>query len=187
MALELEPEGGERRVYTDERVPGIEIHNDGGPLFVIIDTQTGQPVDEFTAHEVIGRTRQGGTQHTGQVSEQFAQRRAQAYFDRMAEGEMGAELGAREEPEPESEPVPIKTNRLQWQPKPQPPPHPRGKLGDPLRGMTQMTAADVDEIIARAKSEPDPARARALRQQALSMMQQMESLPQRIVRVLLDA
>jgi hypothetical protein len=44
-----------------------------------------------------------------------------------------------------------------------------------LHGMTQMTGKDVDAIIAQARQEPDPAKANALRQQALSMMSQEES------------
>jgi acyl-CoA reductase-like NAD-dependent aldehyde dehydrogenase len=43
---------------------------------------------------------------------------------------------------------------------------------NPLVGMQQMTAADVDKIISAARAERDPARASALRQQALSMMAQ---------------
>ena len=187
MADQLEPEGGPRRVYTDERLPGIEIHNDGGAVFQVIDMQAGEQVDEFKAVERVG---------VYITSEPFAQRRAQEYFDRMAEGEVGSELQARDEPAPAKPATrqlePKTFNRLQWQPTIQQGQqglgvHPtKGKLGDPLSGMTQMTRSDVDRVMAMAAAERDPAKALSLRRQALSMMQQEESVAQRVVRVLLS-
>ncbi len=178
MASQLGPDGGERRVYTDERMPGIEIHNDGGPMFMVVDVQSGNPIDEFKARERIG---------VDAVSEPFAQRRAREYFDRMAEAEGAEVAGAGGEPEGAAqagaEPQPV--NRLQWKAKAQPPLHPKGRLG-PARLGNVMVPADVDAIIARIRSERDPQAAAALKRQALSMMAQEESVAQRVVRLLLE-
>lgn len=73
-------------------------------------------------------------------------------------------------------------------------PKPQSRLamgGDPLAGMRQMTGGDVDTVVSGARGEQDPARAKALRQQALSMMAQEskrrgESLAQCWLRHLLS-
>lgn len=49
-----------------------------------------------------------------------------------------------------------------------------------------MTPGNVDAIIARARAERDPAKADALKRQAMSMMAQEESVAQRLVRMLLE-
>lgn len=185
MASQFEPHGPEQRVYTDERMPGLEIHNDGGFTFVVISNE-GAVVDEFTARERIGEDA---------TSEPFAQRRAQEYFNRMAEqeaevvgggGEEEGAMGAHDDmTEPEMEQG---WSRLNWQSKQAapPPPHPKGKLG-PMRDVgDMMTPGNVDAIIARARAERDPAKADALKRQAMSMMAQEESVAQRLVRMLLE-
>jgi len=53
---------------------------------------------------------------------------------------------------------------------PRPKTEPKGV--NPLAGMRQMTGADVDSVISGARGEQDPAKAKSLRQQALSMMAQ---------------
>lgn len=182
MAAQFEPAGPENRVYTDKRMPGLEIHNDGGFTFTVVSRE-GEIVDEFTARERIGMDA---------TSEQFAQRRAQEYFNRMAEqeaevvggggGEEGAMGAHNDMTEPEMEQG---WSRLNWQSKPQPPPHPKGKLG-PMHLGNMMTPGDVDAIIARVRSERDPAKADALKRQAMSMMAQEESVAHRLVRILLE-
>lgn len=62
-----------KRVYTDERFPGVEVVNFGGTTFS--GTKDGQPVHEFVAYETDKEV----------VSEAFAQRRATDYFNRLAE------------------------------------------------------------------------------------------------------
>lgn len=53
---------------------------------------------------------------------------------------------------------------------PRPKTEPKGV--NPLAGMREMTPGDVDAVISGARGEQDPAKAKALRQQALSMMAQ---------------
>jgi hypothetical protein len=53
---------------------------------------------------------------------------------------------------------------------PRPKTEPKGV--NPLAGMREMTPGDVDTVISGARGEQDPAKAKALRQQALSMMAQ---------------
>jgi len=114
----------------------------------------------------------------------FAQRRAQEYFNRMMEQE--AEVGVGDAPGEMEQ----GGSRLNWQPRAQPraqsPPHPKGRLGPMQDVGNLMVPADVDAIIARARSERDPAKASALKRQAMSMMAQEESVAQRVVRILLE-
>lgn len=146
------------REFTDERFENLVITNDGSTLFQVQELNPGgmfEPVDEFRAVEVQGQDT---------VSEQFAQRRAQIYFDRMAvSGEPGAEGGVATAPSAPAQP----RSRLDWQPKPV---KPRGV--NPLAGMREMTPQDVETVMAGARAEQDPAKSRSLRQQALSMMAQ---------------
>lgn len=151
------------REFTDERFENLVVTNDGSPRFVVHElSPRGQyePIDEFTAVEVSGR--EG-------VSEMFARRRAALYFATLAKG------GPRPEAEPEegggvatASAVPPSRLKL-GAPKAKPP---VSKGVDPLAGMRQMTPGDVDTVISGARGERDPAKAKALRQQALSMMAQ---------------
>lgn len=97
------------------------------------------------------------------------------------------EAEAQGEPPEEAGPVPV--NRLKMGGPPKIKPQPKGV--DPLAGMRQMTPGDVDTMISTARGEQDPAKAKSLRQQALSMMAQEskrrgESRAQCLVRHLLS-
>lgn len=186
-----QPGDGGRR-YTDERFPNLEVRNDGGFVFLVLED--GEPIDEFKAYEKPGQPR---------TSEPFARRRAQHYFDRMASGQMSAELFDRPDIQPqrrlgvrndtqamgvEPEAGPLPRSRIQWNKPAAAPttPHPKGPLGSPLApGERFGNPKDLDALIARIKQEPDPAKAAQLKKQALSWMQQ-ESAAQRIVRLLLS-
>jgi hypothetical protein len=61
-----------KRIYTDDRFPGVEVVNFGDTKF--LGTKDGQPVHEFVSCETDREV----------VSEAFAQRRANDYFDRLA-------------------------------------------------------------------------------------------------------
>lgn len=61
-----------KRVYTDDRFPGVEVVNFGGTQF--LGTKDGQTVHEFVSYEADREV----------VSEAFAQRRAHDYFERLA-------------------------------------------------------------------------------------------------------
>lgn len=62
----------EPRIYTDPRYPGVEIRNEGGTHFSVLER--GVLRESF-----VGRERRG----VALVSEPFAARRATAYFERM--------------------------------------------------------------------------------------------------------
>jgi len=74
-----------KRIYTDERFPGMEVVNFGGTQFLVL--QGGQIKDKFTSYEAEGEN----------VSEDYAQRRAHDYFNRIA--------AHSEEPSPAETPV----------------------------------------------------------------------------------
>jgi len=61
-----------KRIYTDERFPGVEVVNFGDTKF--LGTKDGQKVHEFVSHETDREV----------VSEAFAQRRARDYFEMLA-------------------------------------------------------------------------------------------------------
>lgn len=60
------------RVYTDARVPELEIRNAGDARFTVIESKTRRVLDHFVGFENIG---------CATVSESFSARRASAYFD----------------------------------------------------------------------------------------------------------
>jgi len=64
-----------KRVYTDDRFPGLEVVNEGTPQFQVV--RNGAVVGRYRGFEKLGAE---------QVSESFAQRRATTYFDLMAQG-----------------------------------------------------------------------------------------------------
>ncbi len=61
-----------KRVYTDERFPGLEVVNFGGTQFLVL--QGDQLKDKFTSYEAEDES----------VSEEYARRRAHDYFNRIA-------------------------------------------------------------------------------------------------------
>lgn len=71
-----------QRVYTDERFPGLQIENDGSFKFNIVEG--GQIVSTFSGKEARCEE---------PVSEEFAQRRAESYFNRM---DLSAKLAAQQ-------------------------------------------------------------------------------------------
>jgi len=94
----------------------------------------------------------------------------QAVMGGGGEGEFGQGQGQEGDvalEEPPAEGVPPSRLALGG---PRPKTEPKGV--NPLAGMRQMTGGDVDTVISGARGEQDPAKAKALRQQALSMMAQ---------------
>ena len=141
-----------KRVYTDERFPDYEIVNDGSFTFqVIFRGKLDHTLDSWERAETgIKRPNTNG------VSEAFAQRRAQDWFNRLEK--MHAEkfdasekewLGKGEKAE-EPHPVPV----------PQP---------------GQITR-NIDALMAKEKLEQDPERKVALRQQIMKLMSREESV-----------
>ncbi len=66
----------EHRIYTDPRYARLEVHNHGDTRFDVLDRKTGKVVESFAGREVARST---------SVSAEFAQRRASAFFERLAE------------------------------------------------------------------------------------------------------
>ena len=66
-----------KRIYTDERFPGVEVVNLGNTRFLV--QEKGRTLDEFTSYESKQEC----------VSEEYAQRRAADYFNRLALHETG--------------------------------------------------------------------------------------------------
>jgi hypothetical protein len=158
-----------KRVFTDPRFPGFEVHNDGDNVFRVYETSGGatHEIDSFSTF-------------AGQVDDAAAARRARDYFDRMAKGHMSDELLAR--PEIKDTTVPIQHDP----PKGDPFGLSASKSLDQIMGDQVMTADDVLAAYDRAKSLPEgPERDNALAQ-VKSMSMQLESSADELVKRLLD-
>lgn len=170
-----------KRVYTDERFPGVEVHNDGSPHFVII--VDGKEEDTFTTFK--------GAQS---LSEQESQRRAQSYFDRMAEGKLEDELFDREDG--------LRGSSLPRRNGPDGPAMKRVQIPDELDHSDvfnnepaphghipqhdTITSDTVLDLYQRAKATRDPQEREALMKQVRSMSGQLESEAGELVNRLLD-
>lgn len=162
-----------KRVYTDERFPGVEVHNDGSPRFVVV--VDGREEDVFTTFK-----------GQGVIPEEQAQARAQAYFDRMAHGQMSDELLDRGEGGLSTAAAPSGTKHVQLPDEDDTdvfnnPPPPRGQvdLGD------TVTSDDILDLYQRAKDARDPKERERLMQQVRSMSGQLESEAGELVNRLL--
>jgi hypothetical protein len=160
-----------KRVFTDPRFPGIEVHNDGSHTFRVYELEGGQQheIDSFTTHP-------------GQVDDGAAARRARDYFERMAKGRMSDELLDR--PEIADQTVPIKHAPAR------PPGDPFGlsasKSLDQIMGDNVMTADDVLAAWDQARSLPEgPEKEQAL-ERVKSMSTQLESSADELVKRLLS-
>lgn len=160
-----------KRVFTDPRFPGIEVHNDGSHTFRVYELDGGQQheIDSFTTHP-------------GQVDDDAAARRARDYFERMAKGRMSDELLDR--PEIADHTVPIQHSSAK------PPGEPYGlsasKSLDQLMGDNVLTADDVLAAWDRARALPEgPEKENALAQ-VKSMSTQLESSADELVKRLLE-
>lgn len=171
-----------KRVYTDERFPGFEVHNDGSIQFYVYerDPRTGQ-LQEIDAFKTCPGPK-GAV-----LPEEVAARRAKDYFERMAHGQMNAELAER----PEMQDLPGNPDRDHTEILNNPPPE--GSYGlsaskslDDLMGDNVMTADHVVDAYERAKAIEDPQQREAALKQVASMSQQMESAAQELVRRLLN-
>lgn len=66
----------EHRIYTDPRYTRLEVHNHGDTRFDVLDLKTSKIVESFVGREVA---------KSSSVSAAFAKRRADAFFERLAE------------------------------------------------------------------------------------------------------
>lgn len=135
-----------KRVFTDDRFPDAQIENDGSRTFVFM--QGGQQVDRFT-----------GVEHpeVDGVSPEFAQRRAEDYFNRMSTRSISSEMNARNWDSPTDKVTPLR----------------------------RTSASDIDRSIAAARAEFDPAKRSEMEKRAIQMMAREEALAAQVVNHLL--
>lgn len=146
-----------RRVYTDERFPGCEIVNDGSLVFQVYCR--GELLQSFETWETAEQGSKRPQRET--VSEPFAARRAQDYFDRWARMALSDEVTAQELPaatEPEAEEV-------------------RAPQPDITRS--------IDDLMAKERLEADPERKAILRRRIMQMMRQEGSVAVAVVNQLI--
>lgn len=135
-----------KRVFTDERFPSIQIINNGSGTFEV--WVGGKLEDTFESWE-----NQDGT-----VSDAFAQRRADDYFERMASFDLTGEF---------------ERQMLDRSP----------EVADKLA--QKPSASEIETLMARERVETDPVRKDALRKQILDLMRREESVAESVVNHLL--
>lgn len=169
-----------KRVYTDPRFPGFEVHNNGDTVFTVYEISNG------SKHE-IDSFRTFSDDPRGAVSEQIAAKRARDYYERMAQGRMSDELLDRPEiedetPAPSPNAAPARGGAA--------PNAPYGlsasKDLDSLMGDNVLTADDVIAAYEQVKQMPDGPDKQKAMAQVQSMSQQLESSASELVRRLID-
>lgn len=159
-----------KRVFTDPRFPGFEVHNDGDNVFTVYEITNGSmyQIDSFRTY----------SDHPNRlIHDQVASKRAKDYFDRRAEGQAP---GEGEMPEIEDTAVPIH--------------HSAARTGDGLSqsrdldsvlGDNILSADDVLAAYDRAKVMPEGEQREKAMAQVQMMAAQMESSASELVRSLL--
>jgi len=147
-----------RRVYTDERFPGCEIVNDGSLVFEVYCH--GELLQSFETWE----TAEQGSQRPAseRVSEPFAARRAQDYFDRWAKMALSDEVEAQDLPAAE-EPA-----------------------GEEVVAPQQDITRSIDSLMAKERLETNPERKETLRRRIMQMMRQEGSVAVAVVNELIS-
>lgn len=166
-----------KRVFTDPRFPGFEVHNSGDNVFTVYEITDGamHEIDSFRTYS---------DHPNGLVSEQVAQKRAQDYYQRMADGRMSDELLDRPEIEDE---------------RPAPSPNARGTAApnapyglsaskdlDSLMGDNVLSADDVMAAYDQAKAMAEGPQKDQAMAQVRAMSQRLESSASELVRRLLS-
>lgn len=152
-----------KQVFTDERFPGFEVHNDGTPVFHVFEVteHSGpQEVDTF-------RTFHNGGQP---ITPEMAKKQADAYFQRQASNFAAHEDMAGD---------PLRS-------RPPVPEFPRSKSLNDLMGGNILSADDVMEAYETASAIADPAQRERALQQVRQMSARFESAADEIVRNLID-
>ena len=145
-----------QRVYTDERFPGCRIVNDGSLVFrVYYNDELLQSFETWETAE------QGSKRPTvTSVSEPFARRRAQEYFERWAK------MDTEKDTSYVTHEVPL---------------HPEGAETPPPENVTKT----IDDLMAKERLETDSNRKRALRRQIMHLMQHEGSVATAVVNELI--
>lgn len=146
-----------KRVYTDDRFPGYEIVNHGSGAFEL--HHQGKVIVEFESWE----------NPDGTVSEPFAARRAQDYFERWANMDLTGELEQQiRAVDPEEMEAADHTDAFNAPPS------------------GAMTSRQIDDLMAKERTEQDPQKKEVLRQHILNLMKQEESLAEAVVNHLVE-
>ena len=146
-----------KRVYTDDRFPGYEIVNNGSGAF------------EVRQGETVIATFESWENPDGSVSEPFAARRANDYFERWASMDMTGELAQQlRAVDPEEMGAADHTEVFNAPPS------------------TQAASQQIDKMMSQERMEQDPERKRILRQNILRLMKQEESLAEAVVNHLVE-
>jgi|PlaIllAssembly_1097288.scaffolds.fasta_scaffold00029_24 hypothetical protein len=144
-----------KRVYTDDRFPGYEIINHGSGSFQL--AKDGNVVAEFESWE----------NPDGTVSEAFAQKRAQEYFERWSKMDLSGEVEQQMKAvDPET--VPDHTEIFNAPPS------------------KQAASLQIDKLMAQERMEADPEKKQKLRRMILQLMKQEESLAEAVVNHLIE-
>ena len=151
----------EHRIYTDRRVPGLEVRNEGGPSFFVVDAG-GRVLEEFDGYEDPDRE---------MVSEAFAQRRAVAFFEREVKNNDRLIAEAAEDLRRlrASEPTDVVDNQ-----------------GRDFSDEQVVTPDGMLDMWEKAQAMPPGPEKEAAIAQVRTMASQMESAADEIVRRLLD-
>jgi hypothetical protein len=161
-----------KRVFTDPRFPGFEVHNHGDIVFTVYEISDGamHEIDSF-------RTFSDHPQKL--IPDQVAEKRARDYYDRMAD-----EFAIRSEVTPDIEdtaPPAPSPNRVRGDGFQRAGPASMGDMMDKV-----LTHDDVIEAYEAAKQLPEgPEREQAMAR-VKSMASQMESSADELVRRLLE-
>lgn len=152
-----------KRVYTDDRFPGYEIVNHGSGTFQLVEG--GKVVAEFESWE----------NPDGTVSEAYAARRAQEYFDRWARMDLSAEHAAQQM-QFSNELTPDEEARL-------------FAAVDAAHGRqsTQAVSLEIDKLMAKERMETDPEKKHRLRRMILQLMKKEESMAEAVVNHLVES
>jgi len=142
-----------KRVYTDERFPGFEVVNYGSGTFEVYEN--GKKFDDFESWE----------NPDGTVSEAFAARRAQDYFDRWGKMDLSGEHEARMRAVSPEEADAVDHTDI---------------INAPAKPVT----GQIDDLMAQERLAQDPKQKELLRHQIMRLMQK-ESVAEMVVSYLL--
>lgn len=152
-----------KRVYTDERFPGIELINNG-------DARMEVRCEGKTAYFYCIREGKGNT-----LSEAFLQRMACSYFNRI-DRTLFEQLGSEAAPEPgpgmrRATPEEVDA----------------ADISDLVNLPPRKTRpGEIDDLMAKEKALTDPAKKKSLRRYIMALMRREESAAETLVRSLLD-
>jgi hypothetical protein len=151
------------QVFTDDRFPGFEVHNEGSNTFHVYERQQDGQLSEIDTFSTF-------SDHPSyQISPEIARKRALEYFERMAHRT--------------SQDLPDREPMQSRQPEPE-----FGKnvsLND-LMGGKILSADDVMAAYEKASTMTDAGQKEKALEQVRQMSSRLESAAQEIVRRLLD-